>query len=224
MTFHIHMTISLATLHTSAVPKHLQLRKQPKQKRSIEAFDKIMDAAIELSFEAGGASVNTNAIAAKAGMDVASIYRTFPNKESILYWAANRWLSKIRAICELMESEEFKTLGWRDFLAKLGETITSLPEYQKDSLPLRPLWTAFPEFKILLEDHYAFLVNFYVRHFRRFGATLDDVQLEHLAYYLIVSSDTIREQAKSLSKEREQAINALDYETWIAHLAKILPD
>lgn len=218
------MTISLAKFHISAIPEHLQLRKQPKQRRSIEAFDKIMDAAIELSFETGSASVNTNAIAAKASMDVASVYRTFPNKESILYWAANRWLSKIRAICELMDTEEFNTLGWRDFIAQLGEKIISLPEFKKDSQPLRPLWTTFPEFKTLLEDHYTFLVDFYVRHFKRFGATLDDVQLGHLAYYLIVNSDTIREQAKSLSKEREQAINELDFETWIAHLSKILPD
>lgn len=210
--------------HLSAVPEHLQLRKQPKQKRSIEAFDKILDAAIELSIETGSAGLNTNAIAEKAGMDVASVYRTFPNKESILYWAANRWLSKVRSICVLMDGEEFFDLSWRDFLAQLEGSIAALPEFQQANLPLQRLWTAFPEFQTLLADHYEFLVKFYVRHFKRFGATLADAELEHLAYYLIVSSDSIRELAKSLSQERELAMHQLDYETWIAHLSRILPE
>lgn len=213
-----------AQRYLSAIPEHLQLRKQPKQKRSIEAFDKILDAAVELSYETGSASVNTNAIAEKAGMDVASVYRTFPNKESILYWAANRWLSKVRSICVLMDGEEFADLSWRVFLAQLGQTIAALPEFQQASLPLQRLWTTFPEFQALVADHYEFLVKFYVRHFKRFGATLADTELEHLAYYLIVSSGSIRELAKSLSLEREQAIHQLDYETWIAHLSKVLPD
>lgn len=206
------------------VPSHWQLRKQPKQERSRQAYDKILDAAIDIAAEQGIISVNTNAIAERAGMDVASVYRTFPNKESIFYWAADRWLVRVRKACETMEGEEFEQLAWREFFTQLGKLMVSVPEFNKAYLPLQSLWIAFPEYQVLADKHYDYMVLFFVRHFKRFGATLPKPQLESLAYYLIVTSDRVRELGPSLPPKREQAIYQWEYETWMMHLARIFPD
>lgn len=58
-------------------------RRTPKQARSKEKVNKILAAARKLITEEGSASLNTNRIAAEAGVGVGSIYEYFNSKESI---------------------------------------------------------------------------------------------------------------------------------------------
>ena len=56
----------------------------PKQKRARETRQKILDATLELLEEAGIEKVSTNAIARRAGVNIASLYKYFPDKYEIL--------------------------------------------------------------------------------------------------------------------------------------------
>jgi AcrR family transcriptional regulator len=60
------------------------MRKQPKQKRSQQRVDQILDAAAQLFAEVGYESASTNAIAARAEVAIGSLYQFFPNKESLV--------------------------------------------------------------------------------------------------------------------------------------------
>lgn len=62
-----------------------RLRKIPKQKRSIERYQKIMEVTFDLLGEVGYEALNTDLIAARSGIPIGSIYQYFPNKESIVY-------------------------------------------------------------------------------------------------------------------------------------------
>ena len=58
--------------------------KRPKQKRSLETFSSILQAALIVLEEEGFDAFNTNRVAEKAGVSISSLYQYFPNKESIL--------------------------------------------------------------------------------------------------------------------------------------------
>jgi AcrR family transcriptional regulator len=60
------------------------LRARPAQKRSAETFDKVLDAAMALLIDGGLMGFNTNAIAERAGVNVATVYHYFPDKFSVL--------------------------------------------------------------------------------------------------------------------------------------------
>ncbi|WP_216902316.1 TetR/AcrR family transcriptional regulator [Synechococcus sp. CCY 9618] len=60
------------------------LRRQPRQARSQERVRRILAAAEELFVSGGVGSTTTNAIAAKAGVPIGSLYQFFPDKGAIL--------------------------------------------------------------------------------------------------------------------------------------------
>ncbi|WP_067534056.1 TetR/AcrR family transcriptional regulator [Nocardia crassostreae] len=59
-------------------------RRAPTQQRSRARVDQILQAARELVEEGGPAAVTTRALAARAGVPVASIYQYFANREAVL--------------------------------------------------------------------------------------------------------------------------------------------
>jgi AcrR family transcriptional regulator len=56
----------------------------PKQARAAATFDKIIQAAVEVLVDKGLQGFNTNIVAEVAGVNVATVYHYFPDKNSIL--------------------------------------------------------------------------------------------------------------------------------------------
>ena len=67
----------------AARPRQAVVRK-PKQGRSKATVAAIVEAAAQILGETGWAALNTNAIAARAGVSVGSVYEYFANKQAIL--------------------------------------------------------------------------------------------------------------------------------------------
>jgi AcrR family transcriptional regulator len=62
----------------------LKARKAPGQTRSQETVGVILEASARILESDGLRAFNTNAIAAKAGVSIGSLYQYFPNKDSIV--------------------------------------------------------------------------------------------------------------------------------------------
>jgi len=62
----------------------LRARKEPSQVRSQETVGVILEASARILESDGIRGFNTNAIAAKAGVSIGSLYQYFPNKDSIV--------------------------------------------------------------------------------------------------------------------------------------------
>lgn len=67
-----------------APPDRFRARKQPKQQRSAETRDRILDAAAHVFAEFGYRGGTTNRIAEAANISIGSLYQYFPNKDAIL--------------------------------------------------------------------------------------------------------------------------------------------
>jgi AcrR family transcriptional regulator len=68
----------------------LSLRKTPVQRRARATAEAIVEAAAHILEAEGLAGFNTNAVAARAGASVGSLYQYFPGKEAILAALARR--------------------------------------------------------------------------------------------------------------------------------------
>ena len=64
----------------NAQGKGQPLRRQPKQQRSQEQIEQILQAAAAVFWEVGFDAATTHAIAAKANTAAGNLYRFFPNK------------------------------------------------------------------------------------------------------------------------------------------------
>lgn len=78
-------------MRKSAKPK-----KAPRQNRSKMTVDSILQAATYILTKYDWSDFNTNKIAEKAGVNIASVYQYFPNKESILAELHRRHLNKMK--------------------------------------------------------------------------------------------------------------------------------
>ena len=70
--------------HPRTARGSVSARKQPRQRRSLQMVEAILEAAAELFAAEGYARATTNKIAARAGVSVGSLYQYFPNKDSLL--------------------------------------------------------------------------------------------------------------------------------------------
>ncbi len=74
------------------------MRRQPRQARSQRRVEQILDAAEAEFAEAGYDNATTNAIAARAGVPIGSLYQYFPNKEVLFAGVVERYTDEMRAL------------------------------------------------------------------------------------------------------------------------------
>lgn len=76
------------------------LRRTPRQARGRERVEVILDAAEALFAEVGYEAASTNAIAARAGVPIGSIYQFFANKQALLNAVAERYRAGAAALLD----------------------------------------------------------------------------------------------------------------------------
>ena len=97
-------------------------RRQPKQLRSRELVRAIREAGLLLLAEEGPESLNTNRIALRAGVGIASLYRYYPNKEAVLADIFEARIEQIDAgYRETLASPAFQRKTLREKLRQMVE-------------------------------------------------------------------------------------------------------
>ena len=102
------------------VPKALQPRKTPVQRRSRVTVDAILEATIQVLVREGMKGLTTPRVAVRAGVSVGTMYQYFPNKQALIYALNERYLS---ALAARIEATCLARSG-----APLGEMVEALIE------------------------------------------------------------------------------------------------
>ncbi len=76
------------------------LRTMPRQERSRQRVDLILDTAATLFVEIGYEPTTTNAIAERAGISIGSLYRYFPDKDTVLRALIARYSREMQELYE----------------------------------------------------------------------------------------------------------------------------
>jgi len=89
----------------SETQKSHAMRRRPRQVRSQERVNQILDVAEALFISEGYTATTTNAIATMAKVSIGSLYQFFPDKAAILQALAERYAVKLREVLIAINSE-----------------------------------------------------------------------------------------------------------------------
>lgn len=95
------------------------MRRQPKQKRSQERVNRILDAAAEVFLEVGFDVATTHDIAARADTAVGSLYQFFPDKLAIFHALELRHIEQGRILGSQMFASEMAQLPLEEFINQM---------------------------------------------------------------------------------------------------------
>jgi len=107
-------------MRSSDAYKNKAARSQPSQDRGKERVRLILASALTLFKEQGPERVTTNDIAAQAGIPIGSLYRYYPNKNSILVALTELYVEDIIRIFEqVAKHPRLQYLSWDEVLLLL---------------------------------------------------------------------------------------------------------
>ncbi|MFL9456132.1 MULTISPECIES: TetR/AcrR family transcriptional regulator [Nostocales] len=118
---------------TANLPKPSGMRRQPRQARSQERVNQILDVAEQMFIAEGYNATTTNAIAARAKVAIGSLYQFFPDKAAILRALATRYTEKLHQYLVALDSSEMANLPLSTYVDRMIDAVdrffTDYPGY-----------------------------------------------------------------------------------------------
>jgi AcrR family transcriptional regulator len=85
------------------------MRRRPRQARSQQRVEHLLNTAAQLFDEMGYEAVTTNAIAARAGISIGSLYQFFPNKQAVVDALVERYLREMAVVFTFEAAQPLRT-------------------------------------------------------------------------------------------------------------------
>ena len=110
-----------------------RMRRKPRQARSQERVNRILDVAEDLFASQGYTATTTNAIATQAQVPIGSLYQFFPDKTAILLALALRYAEKLHQQLIAIDEAKSPPLSLSDYVDQLIDAtdrfFTENPSY-----------------------------------------------------------------------------------------------
>ncbi|TDV67556.1 TetR/AcrR family transcriptional regulator [Pseudomonas sp. LP_7_YM] len=135
-------------------PRQMSPKKLPIQARAVATVEALVEAATYILARSGPAGLTANKVADKAGVNIASFYQYFPNKEALLFYIVRqtweRQLARLSPILTRRDASHATRL--RDFLREFFMIESAEVELRRAlraaSVELREM----EEYQVLLRD------------------------------------------------------------------------
>jgi AcrR family transcriptional regulator len=101
--------------------KYAGMRRQPRQARSQERVNQILDVAEQMFITDGYSATTTNAIATRAKVPIGSLYQFFPDKDAILQALAMRYMESLHQRFTALHTIEVARLSLSDYVDRVIE-------------------------------------------------------------------------------------------------------
>lgn len=183
-------------------------KKLPRQRRAIATVDALIEAATYILAREGLGGFTANKVAEKAGVNIASLYQYFPNKEALIFhivqqtWA--RQLDRLAPILARPGTDHAKKL--RDFLREFFLTEAAEVDLRRTlrtaSVDLRET----NEFKSLLSEGATLTKKFITEAVR--GDALED--LEFVVDFVVLLTTSFAERTTDAGTSGAKLIQQAD--------------
>jgi AcrR family transcriptional regulator len=185
----------------------------PKQARAAATLDRIVQAAVDVLVDKGLQGFNTNIVAEVAGVNVATVYHYFPDKNSIL----RELFERNEAVRVDFFVEHLALLPTApDLYAWTTTTIETLLRFRRQEpagAVLRRAWRAVPELTQLEEQRNAALVAAVQAAFAKRFPHQPSARLKVAAQVMLTSSIGVLDQYAD--QPRSQALVARELVTML---------
>lgn len=173
-------------------PSTAGMRRKPRQARSQERVNRILDVAEALFASQGYTATTTNAIAAQAQVPIGSLYQFFPDKTAILQALALRYAEKLHQQLAVIDAAQPDTLSLSDYVDQLIDTtdrfFTDHPSYRAIFMEVQGTVRELAEID---EATDAKLIQDLAQAFAKRDASLAPVDYEAIAFVLVKSIGTL---------------------------------
>jgi AcrR family transcriptional regulator len=115
-----------------------RLRRVPRQARSRERLQRMLDAADDLLSADGAEALTTTRVAEAAGVSVGSLYQYLPDKGAIVEALARRYLTEFEGLMDrMLEEARANPAAWDDPVARL---VDAFAQRYRERPGYRALW------------------------------------------------------------------------------------
>jgi AcrR family transcriptional regulator len=121
-------------------------RKTPRQERSRQTVERILDAAAHIFHEQGYAATTTNDIADEADVSIGSLYQYFPNKDALLVALTRRHIESTTVGLSALLSELRPDAGFERILRAVVDFLVA--QHELDDLHLLVMHTAARTYEV----------------------------------------------------------------------------
>jgi AcrR family transcriptional regulator len=200
------------------------MRRTPRQARSQERVNRILDVAENLFTRQGYAATTTNAIAAQAKVPIGSLYQFFPDKTAILQALALRYAEKLHQELAVMDKPEFVTLSLSDYVNQLIDTtdrfFSENPSYHAIFMEVQG---TMRELEAIDEAADAQLIKDLTSSLARRDASLEPADYEMIAFVLVKAIGTLLWLSLSQEKMLRQRLVAETKRLTLQYLQSYFP-
>jgi AcrR family transcriptional regulator len=197
----------------------------PKQARSRERFNRILDAAAELFAEIGYESVTTDEIAARANTSVGGLYRFFPDKLAVFLALVERYQNQLRELFAALHTKEATRLPLDTYISQVVDAfdrfVTANPAFRAVFVQSRLVSTEILAMDTAFNQEIAQQLSAF---FAARNPALDQNQLKLLATVTVEVASAL--EILSLTRDRafQQQVLTENKKLLIAYLWQYFPD
>ncbi|AFY47837.1 transcriptional regulator [Nostoc sp. PCC 7524] len=186
-------------------PEPTPMRRQPKQKRSQERVEKILQAAAAVFVEVGYETATTHMIAAKAETAIGSLYQFFPDKLAIFHALEARHMEQVTKInAEIMQSAD-KQKPLSEFIEHMVNTYAEYFENPMHRVVYIQYFVAPEMFQLFDDSFNQQLIKQLAAFFREWNPELAVEKSEFLAETVHICYNALLLNALRQDKHERQA-------------------
>jgi AcrR family transcriptional regulator len=180
----------------------LKQRTVPAQKRAETTLQHILATSAQLLAEVGIDGFNTNLLAERADLRVATIYRYFPNKIAILCALVQQWEKLLREeALKPINSLADPNIEWQAAVNDIIDSYVKAAMQIQHFKEIRRALLAVPELRAIERNLGNDLSALMVTALKRRGAKASDNHLHQVARTFILAGATIYDVAASRGKK-----------------------
>jgi AcrR family transcriptional regulator len=168
------------------------MRRQPRQARSQERVNQILDVAEQMFITEGYNATTTNAIAARAKVPIGSLYQFFPDKAAILQALALRYAEMLHQRFMELDPDEMIKLPLSSYVDRLIDAtdrfFTDYPGYHAIFMEVQGTMPELDEIEAVADAQ--LIEDFATSLSQRYG-DLDSTDYEAIAFVLVKAIGTL---------------------------------
>jgi AcrR family transcriptional regulator len=182
----------MATHSSKPSEKPSGMRRQPRQARSQERVDRILNVAEQMFVTEGYNATTTNAIAARARVPIGSLYQFFPDKGAIVLALAMRYNEELHQMFSELHASEIASLPLSTYVEQI---IDATDRFFRDrpgyyAIFMQTQWT-MPELEAIENAADAKLIEDLAVSLSQRRSDLQPVDGEAIAFVLVKAIGTL---------------------------------